>query len=112
SAMIGMINLPTDGPVDFYVGAPTSRISESVPKLQIIGRPSALANLSELPSTSSNPNPPMSPRTQIFQFSLSLFSKRQSVPTLGYCPDGRQSVDGIPINTHSPSKLWDELLMR
>ncbi|GMR34759.1 hypothetical protein PMAYCL1PPCAC_04954, partial [Pristionchus mayeri] len=112
SAMIGMINLPTDAPVDFYAAAPTSRINDSIPRLQRVSRPTSLANLSELPSTSSNHDPDPSPMTCEIQFSLSLFSKRQSIPTHGYCPDGRKGIDGRPINAHSPSKLWDELLMR
>ncbi|GMR34764.1 hypothetical protein PMAYCL1PPCAC_04959, partial [Pristionchus mayeri] len=94
SAMIGMINLPTDGPVDFYA-APTLRISESAPILQRVARPTSLANMSELPSTSSNSVPLPSPMTR---FSLSLFSQRQSKPNPGYSADGRKCMDGRPVN--------------
>ncbi|KAF8361268.1 hypothetical protein PRIPAC_88191 [Pristionchus pacificus] len=111
--MIGMINLPTEGPVDFYA-APVQKHDDSPPRLQRIGRPTALANLGSLPEVSSSSSkPPPSPATrEKYRFSLGLFSQRKRQPSHGYCADGRKCQDGRPINAANPSKLWDELFMR
>ncbi|GMT12941.1 hypothetical protein PFISCL1PPCAC_4238, partial [Pristionchus fissidentatus] len=103
--MIGMINLPTEGPIDFYAS----------PKLERLNRPMALANLEKLDvSPAKNNRPPPSPATrEKCRASLSLFSHRASKqPSHGYCADGRKCKDGRPINANHPSKLWEEVLMR
>ncbi|GMR34763.1 hypothetical protein PMAYCL1PPCAC_04958, partial [Pristionchus mayeri] len=111
SAMIGMINLPSEGPADFY--ASPVHIEEPTSKLQRLGRPTALANLAQLPSMSSDSKPPPSPATrEKIRYSLGLFSHRQRQPSQSYCADGRKCKDGRPVNASNPSKLWDELFMR
>ncbi|GMS82922.1 hypothetical protein PENTCL1PPCAC_5097, partial [Pristionchus entomophagus] len=116
STMIGMINLPNEGPVDFYAAPAAKMIDEPPARLQRIGRPTTLANLGSLPevSPSSSEKPPPSPATrEKYRVSLGLFSQQRQVQTShGYCADGRKCQDGRPVPPYTPSKLWNELLMR
>ncbi|GMR34761.1 hypothetical protein PMAYCL1PPCAC_04956, partial [Pristionchus mayeri] len=111
-AMIGMINLPTDGPMEFYASR-VAKNTDPTSRVPTLSRPSTLANLSELHSISYNSKPLPSPATrEKIRFSLGLFSHRQRQPSQSYCADGRKCQDARPVSARTPSKLWEELFMR
>ncbi|GMR34762.1 hypothetical protein PMAYCL1PPCAC_04957, partial [Pristionchus mayeri] len=110
-AMIGMINLPTDGPMEFYASR-VAKNTDPTSRVPTLPRPTNLSVLTDLPAAPSAVMPSPSPMTRELQFSLALFSQKPSKPKHEYCKDGRKCKDGQPVNAHNPSKLWEELLMR
>uniref|UniRef100_A0A7E4VWZ7 CRIB domain-containing protein n=1 Tax=Panagrellus redivivus TaxID=6233 RepID=A0A7E4VWZ7_PANRE len=90
--MIGMINLPSDSPAEYYT-APTRFFRE-------FGEPMPSPSNLEVPSKPSKPS------------FLNLFARRKTSRQVGYLNDGRKVFDGKVVDTVSPPKLWEQLIVR